>query len=491
METLLRVLFALHFIRCVNSDNILPNIVLILTDDQDVILKGLNPMVQTQQLIANQGATFINAFTSSPICCPSRSALLSGQYAHNIKTYNNSNSGGCYGNYWQEKVESATFPVLLQNNGYQTFYAGKYLNEYYSEKIPTGWNEWFGLHGNSKYFNYSLNENGKIVFHTDEYFTDVLKSHVLNFITNITDNKPFFAMVAPPAPHAPYTAADRHNELFPQVKALRTKNFNLPCGPLEKHWLLTMPPSPLPDEIVEKIDIIYRKRWQALMAVDELVAAIFKALEQRNLITNTYIIYTSDNGYHMGQFSQPYDKRQPYETDIKVPFLVRGPDIPHKVLVKSPIALIDVAPTLLDLAGIEVPSRMDGSSFLKKITQPEMDERQILIEYWGEGIVETYNSECPWQKKDKLYLCTTDMACHCQDSWNNTFSCIRHLAKDLDLTYCQFKDTENFAEAYDLKNDLYQINNIAYTILPSIRAKYNLALGNLTECAGATCRRIY
>ncbi|XP_058833456.1 N-acetylglucosamine-6-sulfatase-like [Topomyia yanbarensis] len=491
MITLITVLYVLCVICGVKSGNQFPNIVLVLTDDQDVMLKGLNPMIKTQQLIANQGATFTNAFTSSPICCPSRSSILSGQYAHNTKTFNNSESGGCYGAHWREKMEPVTFSVLLQKNGYQTFYAGKYLNEYHSENIPPGWNEWFGLHGNSKYFNYTLNENGKTVFYSDEYLTDLLKARALHFITNVTKKSPFFAMVAPPAPHAPYTAAIRHHELFPEVKALRTKNFNIPCGPLEKHWLLTMPPSPLPDEVLEEIDIIYRKRWQSLMAVDEMVAAIVELLDNENIIDNTYFVYTSDNGYHMGQFSQPYDKRQPYETDIKVPFLVRGPGISHKSLVTSPIALIDIAPTVLEWAGIKAPSQMDGVSFNPTLTQTEFKERQILIEYWGEGTVKTYNPECPWQKKDKLFLCTTDIACHCQDSWNNTFSCIRHLAKDLNMAYCQFKDTENFIEAYDLTNDFSQIENIAYDMLPSIRAKYSLALSNLTECVGETCRQIY
>lgn len=157
-------------------------------------------MIKTQQLVANRGATFINAvsiyrqqtikrlhlfshfhysllqFTSSPICCPSRSSLLAGQYAHNVKTLNNSQSGGCYGTHWREKVEPEAFPVVLQNAGYQTFYAGKYLNEYYSEVVPPGWSRWHGLHGNSKYYNYTLNENGRVVSFIDDYLTDVLVS---------------------------------------------------------------------------------------------------------------------------------------------------------------------------------------------------------------------------------------------------------------------------------------------------------------------------
>lgn len=494
MESLLRIslVIILALVCAARSNEEAPNIVLILTDDQDIALKGLNPMIKTQQLIANKGATFLNAFTSSPICCPSRSSLLTGQYAHNVKTFNNSQAGGCYGTHWREKVEPETFPVLLQKAGYRTFYAGKYLNEYYSEAVPPGWSDWHGLHGNSKYYNYTLNENGQLVSFTDEYLTDVLGNRTVDFITKIEPGIPFFAMIAPPAPHAPYTAAERHQDTFPDVTAPRTKNYNLPCGPLEKHWLLTMPPSPLPADILASVDIIYRKRWQSLLAVDEMVESIVKVLENREMSTNTYFIYTSDNGYHMGQFGLPYDKRQPYETDIRVPFLISGPKIPPKTLISSPVALIDVAPTVLELAGLEVPPLIDGASVLNKLSHMEIiEERQVLIEYWGEGTHETYNPECPWQKKDKLSLCTLDAGCHCQDSWNNTYSCVRHLASDLDMIYCQFKDNEHFTEAYDLSNDMDQIENIAYDMLTSLRAKYDLAITNLTACAGATCRRIY
>uniref|UniRef100_A0A1B0GQP8 Sulfatase N-terminal domain-containing protein n=2 Tax=Phlebotomus papatasi TaxID=29031 RepID=A0A1B0GQP8_PHLPP len=117
----------------------LPNIILILTDDQDVVLNGMLPMTNVQELLAKEGATFINAFTSSPICCPSRASLLSGRYAHNHATINNSVSGGCYGSFWKEVIEKTTLPVMLEKRGYETFFAGKYLNDYKSTEVPPGW----------------------------------------------------------------------------------------------------------------------------------------------------------------------------------------------------------------------------------------------------------------------------------------------------------------------------------------------------------------
>uniref|UniRef100_A0A182NN85 Sulfatase N-terminal domain-containing protein n=1 Tax=Anopheles dirus TaxID=7168 RepID=A0A182NN85_9DIPT len=467
------------------------NFVVILTDDQDIMLNGMSPMSNTLRLIANKGLTFTNAFTTSPVCCPSRSSILTGKYAHNHKTTNNSHAGGCYGSFWQQTIEPMALPVLLSNAGYDTFYAGKYLNEYFSEVVPPGWSQWFGLHGNSLYYNFTVTENGKATRYTDAYFTDYLTAKSLDFLNNTSARKPFFVMVAPPAPHAPFTPADRHKDLFPNAKAIRTPNFNISSNPLEKHWLLTMQPRTLPAEYIDKIDTIHRKRWQTLMAVDDMVEGIVGLLEAKNLLENTYIFFTSDNGFHLGQFSQAYDKRQPYETDIRVPLLVRGPSVDPKTVQHSAVALIDIVPTILQLANLELSSSLDGRPLPLNSDRKDVIERQILIEYWGEGNFETYNSQCPWSAQDKLQLCTVDAACHCQDAWNNTFNCVRHLGEDLNFIYCEFKDHQNFVEAYDISNDLYEMNNIGYEILPSIRAKYSLALQNLTSCIGPTCNIIY
>lgn len=112
-----------------------------------------------------------------------------------------------------------------------------------------------------------------------------------------------------------------------------------------------MPPSTLNNTTVGTLDVIYQKRWQSLLAVDEMIANIVHALKDKNLYSDTYIIFTSDNGYHIGQFAQAFDKRQPYETDIRVPFVISGPKIPPKIVYDYPVALIDIFPTILTAAG--------------------------------------------------------------------------------------------------------------------------------------------
>ncbi|XP_037025437.1 N-acetylglucosamine-6-sulfatase-like [Bradysia coprophila] len=473
------------------------NFIVILTDDQDIVLNGLNPMENVRKLLANRGALFTNAFTSSPICCPSRASILSGQYAHNHETKNNSRIGGCYGSHWQEKIEPTALPVHLQRNGYETFYAGKYLNEYFSETIPPGWSQWYGLHGNSAYFNYTLNENGVMKKYDNDYLTDVLNTKALEFLSNA--KKPFFAMIAPPAPHMPCEAAERHSHSFENIKALRTPNFNIPSGVLDKHWLLRMPPATLNNETIEWLDTIYRKRWQSLLAVDDMVANIIHTLEEKHLYDDTYIIYTSDNGYHVGQFGQAIDKRQPYETDIRVPFVISGPKIPPKIVYDYPVALIDIFPSVLTRAGIPLPDFVDGQSFFatnendETVLTNDYGNRQILIEYWGEGDSTTYSPECKWHKGDRLSQCSIEAECHCQDAWNNTYSCIRQtfVQKEEHKIFCEFQDRENFVEAYDLSVDPYEMTNIAFDMLPSEHALLSLALEKLAKCKGDSCRQIY
>lgn len=476
-----------------------PNFVIIVTDDQDIFLNGMVPMKKTMEHLGTEGVIVENAFTTSPMCCPSRASLLTGMYAHNHATVNNSASGGCYGRFWQESIEPVhTLPILLQSQGYTTFYAGKYLNEYHASTVPPGWDKWYGLHGNSKYYNYTLTKNGEVKKYSDTYLTDLLQNVTVNFIKQQPpQDEPFLAIIAPPAPHAPFEPAARHIDKFKGTTAPRTPNFNIPNSVLEKHWLLRMLPQLLSTKTIENIDRIYHKRWETLLAVDELVDSTVEALREMKMLDNTYIIFTSDNGYHMGQFGQAYDKRQPYESDIRVPLLIRGPNIPKNQKLRYPVGLHDLTPTILDLAGLRTPVFMDGESVKDQLEMANSKDskkfdRMILVEHWGEGEQKIPDdSECEWSDDISLYGCTKDADCRCQDSQNNTFACIRHISNEHNKIYCEFDDEEGFVEAYDLNADLFQLENQGYKWLPSVRGHYSLLLNQLKQCIGGECKINY
>uniref|UniRef100_A0A9J7YUB4 N-acetylglucosamine-6-sulfatase n=1 Tax=Cyprinus carpio carpio TaxID=630221 RepID=A0A9J7YUB4_CYPCA len=420
----------------------LSNIILILTDDQDVEMGGMTPMKKTKALIGDAGVTFSNAFTVTPLCCPSRSSILTGKYPHNHLVRNNSISGNCSSTTWQKEAEPFAFPVYLNKLRYQTFYGGKYLNQYGSKDaggvghVPPGWDQWHALVGNSKYYNYTLSANGKEEKHGDNYEKDYL-----------TD--------------------------------------------LGKHWLLRQPANPMPNSSVEYLDNAYRRRWQTLLSVDDMVEQLINKLDSIKELSNTYIFYTSDHGYHTGQFSLPIDKRQLYEFDIRIPLLVRGPGIKPKLTLQSPVLNIDLSMTILDIAGVNLSTvNMDGQSFLPQmVSAPSLrngTERPFfLVEYTGEG----HSSEDPSCPKLGPGLAECFPDCVCEDAFNNTYACVRTL-KDANLQYCEFADNESFVEVYNLTSDPHQLENIVKKVDPALLQIMNQRLIKLESCTGDSCRNV-
>lgn len=479
-----------------------PNIVFILTDDQDVVLGGLTPLKKTETLIAQHGMKFDNMFVTSPLCCPSRSSILTGKYIHNHRARNNSISGGCSSLGWQRGPEKHSVSTYVKNLGYRTFFGGKYLNQYGMpqvggpEHVPPGWDEWVGLVGNSRYYNYTLSVNGKPEKHGDtyasDYLTDILKEHAVSFIKEQSEaSPPFFMMVATPACHAPFTPAPQYKDNFNTSKAPRTASFNMAGGP-RKHWLIRNTPHPMKDSSINASDSIFRNRWRTLLSVDDLVDQVVQALDKGKHLKNTYIIFSSDNGFHLGQFSLPQDKRQLYEFDVRVPFMIRGPGVMANKTSQSPILNIDIAPTIVELAGGKAPESMDGRSILPLLKaggenshkEENVDWRtDFLVQHFGEGDLKI--GGCP-QLSPGVSCCWPN--CVCEDAWNNTYSCVRSLSSSEDMMYCEFRDKEAFVELYDIKKDPDQLKNIVKEVNPKFLAKKHSRLVDLVTCSGDSCR---
>uniref|UniRef100_A0A8D0KLH3 N-acetylglucosamine-6-sulfatase n=1 Tax=Salvator merianae TaxID=96440 RepID=A0A8D0KLH3_SALMN len=427
----------------------LENIVLILTDDQDVEIGGMTPMKKTMSLIGQLGASFVNAFAVTPLCCPSRSSLLTGCYPHNHQVRNNSLEGNCSSPDWQKFQEPFTFPVYLQKQGYQTFYAGKYLNQYGDAKaggvqhIPLGWMYWLGLVGNSKYYNYTLSVNGREEKHgeiyEEDYLTDLITNRSLTFLRKLS-HSPFLMVLAPPAAHSPWTAAPHYKSAYSDVKAPRDGSFNVHGK--DKHWLIRQAKSPMSNSSIEFLDNVYRERWQTLLSVDDMVEKVLNQLKSLDLLDSTYVFYTSDHGYHTGQFSLPIDKRQLYEFDIRVPLLVRGPGIKPNQTYLEPVLNIDLGPTFLDIAGVDVSQTpMDGQSFLPLLvnkTHKSSWRSDFLVQYTGEGSAGK-DPHCP-ALGPGVSQCFPD--CVCEDAFNNTYACVRTL-HPISMQYCEFADAQN------------------------------------------------
>uniref|UniRef100_A0A8C9VWC5 N-acetylglucosamine-6-sulfatase n=1 Tax=Scleropages formosus TaxID=113540 RepID=A0A8C9VWC5_SCLFO len=417
-----------------------PNVVLILADDLDVAIGGMIPLNKTKRLIGDAGISFTNTFVASPLCCPSRASILTGKYPHNHHVINNTLEGNCSSQAWQKSEEPGAFPALLQEHGYQTFFAGKYLNEYGAseaggvEHVPPGWDYWFALEKNSKYYNYTLSVNGRPEKHGQNYSED--------YLTDV----------------------------------------------LDKHWLIRQAKTPMSNSSVKFLDDAFRKRWRTLLSVDDLVEKVVKKLESTGELDNTYIIFTSDNGYHTGQFSLPMDKRQLYEFDIRVPLLVRGPDVKPNQTCQMLVANVDLGPTILDIARYNVSkTQMDGMSFLPLMNGNRGNgtwRTDILVEYEGEGQNIT-DPSCPLLGPG-VSECFPD--CVCEDSYNNTYACVRTMSPSGNLQYCEFDDSEVFVEVYNLTADPFQLNNIAKSIDQEVLEKMNHRLMMLQSCSGASCR---
>lgn len=483
-----------------------PNIILLLTDDQDVVLGGMDQMPNLRRYMIDQGVAFSNAFVHTPICCPSRSSILSGRYLHNGITKNNSISGNCNGKPWQQDAEKKTFAVYAQQAGYRTSYAGKYLNAYgcgssdnpECSRVPPGWEKWYGLVGNSRYYDATIvvsddnGKNSKLVKHGKEYPQDYLPDMLCNRtlamireFTNSNDNdKPFLIVNAWPTPHGPFTPAPWAEHMFDGAQAPRTPNWNASSESImQKHWLIRQL---LPiDNVTENlIDTTFELRLEALLSVDDHIGKIFELLDEKNELDNTIVIYTSDHGFQLGQHRLAVDKRHLYEHDIRVPFITFSGRSKQKSVSKETVLNIDIAPTIYELAtaSSKIPESMDGSSFASFLLDGKADVSKIrddfLISYHGEGFPPCGMAQCPPDPHGGWM----------PDAWNNTYHCVRTIAEDINNIYCRFEDDEKFAEYYDLAVDPWQLSNKYNDLSLKDKASMEKRLAELRICRGKNCR---
>ncbi|GMR32696.1 hypothetical protein PMAYCL1PPCAC_02891, partial [Pristionchus mayeri] len=374
---IVRLILLIHIIRMEGcaSKQYRPNVILVITDDQDIELGSLAAMPRTVRLLKERGVS-LHGYATTPICCPSRTSILTGLYAHNHNVHTNNNN--CSGAEWRSIHEKRTIGVYGQTEGYMTAYYGKYLNEYDGSYVPPGWDDWHGLVHNSRFYNYTLNVNGerqKFGFdYEKDYLTDVVTNRSIEFIDRIATRKgrPFLLVLSYPAPHGPEDPAPQYTASFPDIDSHRTPAWNYAPNP-DKQWLLQRTGKMEPVHVAFT-DLLHRRRLQTLQSVDEGVERIIHLLRDKSVLSSTYLIFTSDHGYHLGQFGLIKGKNMPYEFDIRVPFFIRGPGIERNTTVRKPVANIDIAPTVVDMMGGVIPSHMDGRSILDIVS----DNREMV-----------------------------------------------------------------------------------------------------------------
>ena len=321
-------------------------------------------MPNTRALIGDQGATFDNYFVNSSVCCPSRATTLRGQYEHNTGVLSNGGSNGGFEKAYRSGIEEDTIATHLEGAGYRTGLFGKYLNGYPNGApetyVPLGWTDWASPVRGNAYgeYDYTLNENH--VLHeyghsASAYGTDVYMGLADQFIRDASAaGKPFFAYVSVYAPHEPATPAPGDVSAFPDAQVPRTAAFNQADVSGMPKFVSELPVL-TPDEITS-IDTLQRLRLESLQAVDRGVATLVDTLRATHHLADTDIVFASDNGFHLGQHRLPAGKLTAYDTDIRVPLLIRGPGIAAGRHVRALTGNVDLTATFAAMAGIKPPA---------------------------------------------------------------------------------------------------------------------------------------
>jgi len=435
------------------------NVIFILSDDHRFDFMGFTgkvPWLKTPNMdrMAREGSYFKNTFVTTALCSPSRASILTGLYSHTHTVVDNAAP---------DPPELIFFPQYLQRAGYVTSFFGKWHMGADSDAPRPGFDHWESFRGQGDYYNPTLNINGKQVAYADStYITDLLTQHAMEWLQNREKDKPFFLYLSHKAVHAEFYPAKRHRGLYKdkqlalppsfrtsdvQVKGKRNPSQVQREGDKGEPWSgedyygkgRTPDWQKMQRESWHGVDHMYnstidfedfyRRYCESLLSVDESIGQVLDYLDKNGLAESTMIIYMGDNGFSFGEHGL-IDKRHFYEESVKVPFLIRCPEIFKGGSVREElIQNIDVAPTILEVAGIEKPEHMQGNSIIPLLTNSNVK--------WRDRIFYEYYWEYDFPQTPTMHGVRTDR-----------YKLIR---------YHGVWDTNEF---YDLKEDPYEMNNL-------------------------------
>jgi len=516
-----------------------PSFVVIQTDDEtlDQLYASLNvggievqAMPYTHALIANRGVTFNRYYVPYPLCCPSRVSLLTGRYSHNNNVKGNVPPNGGFTGFKARQAYSHNLATWLQGAGYRTIHIGKFLNGYGDEPfdegkdVPPGWSAWHSVlraDTNHYFYGYTLNNNGALEgpygdpgsWETREYGerddfgcpgaplngkpcfyeTDLFNTLAWQELTQQTGpEEPFYLQLDYTAPHGDFRRpagpepATRHYNTFAGAPYPhgRSEGFNEGNVNDKPRFIREAPYLSLNE--IHTYRVYYQKALESLRAVDEGVKLIVDTLGGLHRLRNTYIIFTSDNGFFYGEHRLTGGKFLAYEPATHLPLLIRGPGIKAGTATGELAANIDIAPTILELAGVEADKSIDGRSLVPFMRDPALRTRRpILFESFVETADVEANGEATAQRARVSSTGRDPKA---------TASIVAPPKDYLGIRLGPYKYIEwpsGEKELYDITKDPYELNNIVRVAnLSPIRAFLHAQLVRLEGCVGRTCQEV-
>lgn len=369
------------------------NVIFILTDDHRYDYMGFTgkvPWLETpnMDMLAEEGAYLPNAFVTTSLCSPSRASILTGQFSHTHTIVDNQAP---------DPGNLTFFPSYLQKAGYQTGFFGKWHMGDHSDEAQPGFDHWESFNGQGVYYNPKVNINGERIQYKDStYITDLLTEHAVNWLDKRDKNKPFFMYLSHKAVHAAFKPARRHKGKY------SGKKIDLPSTYEQTktgEWQGLKWPKWVAEQRVSwhGVDYMYHSNidlhelvqayCETLLGVDESIGSVMEYLESEGIDDSTLIIYMGDNGFSWGEHGL-IDKRHFYEESVKVPLLVRCPELfEGGIQPKAMVQNIDIGPTILAEAGVQKPDYMPGVSFIPILTgeNPSGNRKEVFYEYYWEN----------------------------------------------------------------------------------------------------------
>ncbi len=439
-----------------------PNILFIMTDDQTVEQMGCasHPFLKTPNMdrLANEGARFENCFCTNSLCAPSRASVLTGCYSNINGITGNSEKKGA-----EERLnpDLPTFPQILKSYGYRTGLIGKY----HLRHDPVGFDDWRILPGQGAYLDPEFIENGTVTQNSG-YVTDITTNKALDFLETTDPDTPFCLIYQHKGPHRPFMPAPRHAQLWNDVEFPYPASFDddystRKIAGLARDMKIEVSLESDYDDLPEGLSDAEKKRWiyqrfakdmaRACVSIDENLGRVLDFLDERGIAEDTLVIYTSDNGFFVGEHGW-YDKRFMYEPSLRIPLLIRYPRLGFSGTVPNEMALnVDFAVTILDIAGIPVPGHMHGKSLrpLLEGTTPSDWRKSVYYSYY-EDSWRAYRDFDVSNLNDQTYtkyFTTHRVGPH-------------HGVRTERWKLIEYYTEDGYRELFDLKNDPHELHNI-------------------------------